>query len=131
MTLIEYTSHECFGPHAYRATFAARRAWLNGTVTAFAACEAVRWDPATRTRLVKRARDACPPVDFAAADATYADVLLEELPALGSPDAPCGGGEAAPAAAPAAAPGAPSAAARAPAAAAAAAAARLTGRAAR
>ncbi len=62
-------------------------------------------------------RDACPAADFADGEATYADVLFEELPALGSPDGPCGGGKAA--AAPAPAP-ALSAAARAPAAAAAA-----------
>jgi hypothetical protein len=111
VTLTEYTSHECAGPHAYRVVLANKLFWLNGTVEAFAACEAGRWDPATRTRLVKSSRGACPAVDFAAADATYSNVLFEEVPALGSPDAPCGGGAPAPAPAPASAARAPRAAA--------------------
>ncbi len=103
-----------------RAVATAKRVfvWLNGTVQAFADCEAGRFDAATKTRLVKYAAaggarsPTLPPP-------TYSDVLLEELPALGTPDAPCGGGGAAAAAA------APPSAARAPRAAAAAAAAAL------
>ncbi len=122
VSLFEYISHECTGPHAYRATLAEKRFFLNGTVEAFAACEAGRWDPATRTRRGASSRAACPAADFADDEATYTDTLLESLPALGSPDAPCDSGKAVPAPAPA-----PAAEARAPAAAAAAAAALLAG----
>jgi hypothetical protein len=125
--LVEYRSHECTGEHAWRATFSKVFVWLNGTVEALAGCEAGRYDPATQTRLVQSSTAECPEPGFADADATYTDILLQALPALGSPDAPCGGGgAAAPAATPAAAATpAPPSAARAPRAAAAAAAAAL------
>jgi hypothetical protein len=92
----DYISHECTGPHAWRSTLAVRTLFLrNGTVAAAAACEAVRWDPAARRRVALRSATACPPADFAAADATSDFELLFEVPGLGDPDAVCGGGAAA------------------------------------
>jgi hypothetical protein len=89
----KYRSHECVGEHAWRATSKRVFVWLNGTVQAFADCEAGRFDAATRTRRVKYAAGwACPEPDFCDDQALNTNVLLEELPALGPPDAPCGGG---------------------------------------